>query len=216
MNNDFFVKYPWFVVVIVVGIMIMVFFAPIKKISIPGMIEIELESKNGQKIPQTSGNHEVKSLALNSDVEADYRNLQKLLQSRNLKEADEETTKLILIVANKETQKILSSQDWETFACTDLKTIDQLWLFYSEDRFGFSIQKRILEEVGKDYKQFATRVRWQENNRWVDSNELSIIYQFNAPKGHLPADFLKHDVKLYGFQWENSVYSRLDSCKKLE
>ena len=40
------------------------------------------------------------------------------------------------------------------FPCDDLRTIDQLWVHYSNGKFGFSVQKKIyMDELGgtRDY-----------------------------------------------------------------
>ncbi|MFP4219084.1 MAG: GUN4 domain-containing protein, partial [Phormidium sp.] len=42
-------------------------------------------------------------------------------------------------------------------------------------RFGFSVQKRIYEEVGKDFQQLYRRVEWN-----------SVRYIVSAPVGHFP------------------------------
>jgi hypothetical protein len=57
----------------------------------------------------------------------------------------------------------LDIESIEKFPCTDLGTIDQLWVKYSYGRFGFSVQKRIWESVGgkpgkEDYEIFKTWV----------------------------------------------------------
>ncbi len=52
-----------------------------------------------------------------------------------------------------------------TDTCEDLRTIDQLWVKYSNGRFGFSVQKRIWHSIGgnkyADYKTGATlAIKW--------------------------------------------------------
>ncbi|NEQ19084.1 MAG: hypothetical protein F6K28_03965 [Microcoleus sp. SIO2G3] len=64
----------------------------------------------------------------------------------------------------------------------------QLWVKYSDGRFGFSVQKRIWESVGKDSGKFGDRVSWSKGmfvKKWRDYDEL--IFSTNAPEGHLPA-----------------------------
>lgn len=38
--------------------------------------------------------------------------------------------------------------DMREFPCTDLQTIDQLWVKYSNGHFGFSVQKQIWTKLG--------------------------------------------------------------------
>ena len=41
----------------------------------------------------------------------------------------------------------------KNFPCQDLGTIDKLWVEYSDGKFGFSVQKKIYQDLGgtKDY-----------------------------------------------------------------
>jgi serine/threonine protein kinase len=158
---------------------------------------------------------------LSSDVGVDYSYLRELLSVGEWKEADEETAQVILkAIKNRNLQ--LSKNDIEKFPCTDLRTIDQLWLKYSKGRFGFSVQKRIYETVGKNYLLFGERVGWRSKdvlagNRWIMAMELR--YSTNAPEGHLPVVFGNlggiHVQRMEGFGYEERrlLFSRIDTCK---
>lgn len=78
-------------------------------------------------IPNSSDYH----IELKSDVGVDYSNLEKLLQAQNWREADKETRRLMLKVANREQQGWLDYEQINNFPCADLRTIDQLWVKYS-------------------------------------------------------------------------------------
>jgi hypothetical protein len=78
----------------------------------------------------------------------DYRQLDRLLASGQWKEADEETKNKMLEAAGRTEERWLRSEDIDRFPCEDLRTIDQLWVKYSNGRFGFSVQKRIYESLG--------------------------------------------------------------------
>ena len=52
----------------------------------------------------------------------------------------------MLAVAKREKELDVNSID--NFPCEDLRTIDQLWVKYSDGRFGFSVQKRIYQNLG--------------------------------------------------------------------
>ncbi|MCC3433092.1 MAG: GUN4 domain-containing protein, partial [Microcoleus sp. PH2017_04_SCI_O_A] len=77
----------------------------------------------------------------------DYRQLDRLLASGKWKEADKETSRVMLKVAGRE-KLWLDKKSLEKFPCEDLRIIDQLWVQYSNGRFGFSVQKRIYENLG--------------------------------------------------------------------
>ncbi|BAZ51181.1 serine/threonine protein kinase [Nostoc sp. NIES-4103] len=141
-------------------------------------------------------NHPTK-LILASDVGVDYQNLEKLLKAGQWKAADEETTRVMLKVTKREEQGWLSSESIKNFPCTDLRTIDQLWLKYSNGHFGFSVQKRIWLECGGkvDYEtdcRLGDRVGWRKQGSWL-SNWLSyknMNFSLEAPEGHLPAGLM--------------------------
>jgi len=81
------------------------------------------------------------------------------------------------------------------FPCTDLRTIDRLWVKYSNGRFGFSVQKKIYLEVGgvldgkfyagKAFNKFGDRVGWKVKGSWISYTEVT--FDTIAPVGHLPA-----------------------------
>ncbi|MFB2938566.1 GUN4 domain-containing protein [Aerosakkonemataceae cyanobacterium BLCC-F154] len=130
-----------------------------------------------------------------SDKGVDYQRLRDLLKAGNWREADLETAKVMLKVAGREKEGWLDVEHIENFPCTDLRTIDRLWVKYSNGRFGFSVQKRIWESVGgkpgvsdwEIYKKFADRVGWYEmkKDNWKSYEDLT--FSLNAPGGHLPA-----------------------------
>ncbi|MCC5666603.1 GUN4 domain-containing protein [Nostoc sp. CHAB 5784] len=77
-----------------------------------------------------------------------YHQLAYYLAAGMWKEADEETLKVMLEVAGREKQGYLELNDIREFPCEDLRIIDQLWVNYSNGKFGFSVQKKIYLEEG--------------------------------------------------------------------
>ncbi|MEG3850708.1 serine/threonine-protein kinase [Microcoleus sp. herbarium19] len=122
----------------------------------------------------------------------DYRQLDRLLASGKWQEADRETAQKMLEVAGRTKDGWLRSEDIDRFPCEDLRTIDQLWVKYSNGRFGFSVQKRIYESLGgtreydrKIWAAFGDRVGWRVNSsKWLHYNDLK--FNTKAPIGHLP------------------------------
>ena len=151
-----------------------------------------------------------------SAKKVDYRKLDRLLASGEWKEADEETTNKMLEAAGRTKERWLSIEDIDRFACEDLRTIDQLWVKYSNGRFGFSVQKRIYESLGgtKDYdnkiwEAFGDRVGWRVNNTWLYYQHLE--FPTLAPEGYLPGVLGFGDSMLL---WDSrcSLASRLVEC----
>jgi hypothetical protein len=126
---------------------------------------------------------------LPSEKVVDYTKLRNLLAAGKWKKADEETLTVMLKAAGREAEGYLNYESIDNFPCTDLRTIDQLWIQYSKGLFGFSVQKRILESVGQDYEKFCDRVGWRKamflnKKEWLTYNQLT--FSLNAPQGHLP------------------------------
>ncbi|WP_247650181.1 GUN4 domain-containing protein, partial [Cylindrospermopsis raciborskii] len=84
-----------------------------------------------------------------------FLKLDSLLKYQNFREADLETTKIMLKVANREREGWLRREDAEKFPCKELGIIDQLWLKYSRGKFGISVQQQIYQSLGgtKAYNQ---------------------------------------------------------------
>ena len=121
---------------------------------------------------------------LRSDVGVDYRKLRELLAAEKWSEADRETLAVMLKAAQTQ-EDWLDQPDIYTFPCNDLRIIDTLWVKYSKGIFGFSVQKRIWQELGSkvDYEtncHLGDRVGWRKNSKWGQDYDRLIC-------GHLPS-----------------------------
>ena len=152
----------------------------------------------------------------NENTKSLCRYLEKLLKAKEWRKADELTTKLMLQVAGREKRGYLDSTDIDSFPCEHLLTIDQLWVYYSDSKFGFSGQKKLWLACGGEidkynyeiFEKFAAKVGWYRyyNPQKKDSptytefmNDTKNIQNF------LPASLpLDHWVHRYG---ETSMYS---------
>jgi len=110
---------------------------------------------------------------LKSERGVDYTNLRDLLAAKKWQDADEETARVMLKVAGREKEGWLDKESIEKFPCDDLRTIDQLWLKYSNGDFGLSVQKRIYQSLGgtseydtEVWERFGDRVGWRKKNSW--------------------------------------------------
>ncbi|MDM3862523.1 MAG: GUN4 domain-containing protein, partial [Aphanizomenon gracile PMC644.10] len=102
----------------------------------------------------------------------DYRKLRDYLAQGKWKEADEETRRVMLAVAKRDNVGWLDVEDIDNFPCEDLRTIDQLWVKYSDGKFGFSVQKRIYQSLGgtREYnteiwEKFGDKVGWRKGEK---------------------------------------------------
>ncbi|NET69633.1 MAG: protein kinase [Sphaerospermopsis sp. SIO1G2] len=147
-----------------------------------------VETFHGTSLHTPPNNPEVE---LNSDVRMDYRKLQNYLKAGRWKEADEETRRVMLAVAKREKEGWLDVESIDNFPCADLRTIDQLWVKYSNGKFGFSVQKRIYQGYGgtrsydeKIWQQFGDKVGWRKGGKWLYYKDIT--FDIKAPEGHLP------------------------------
>ncbi|WP_333433345.1 GUN4 domain-containing protein [Microcoleus sp. MON2_D5] len=160
---------------------------------------------------------------LKSERGVDYTKLRDLLATGKWKEADEETIKKMLEVADRTREGWLRKEDIDRFPCEDLRTIDQLWVKYSNGLFGFSVQKRIYQSLGgtREYdseiwQAFGDRVGWRVNNEWLYYDDLKFNTQ--APQGHLPGG-KGWGWGLRGGWWGKGVsllsrlFSRMETCR---
>lgn len=139
-----------------------------------------------------------------SESEVDYSFLQELLAEGAWEEADEETVVLMLEVAKR--GGLMSVNAAENFPISDLKTIDQLWVKYSNGRFGLSVQEQIWQEVGKDVEKFGEIVGWRSEGNWIQENNLK--FTCKVPVGHLP--FVRSGLR-YGVEiWPAEYFTDSD------
>jgi hypothetical protein len=116
---------------------------------------------------------------------SNYRSLENLLAAGRWPEANEATRAIILKVAGQEKAGWLGDEHIQNFPCQVLGAIDQLWVKYSNGRFGLSVQKQILIECEQDPQSFGERLGWRDKNGWISSSRV-IYNPTNAPEGHLP------------------------------
>lgn len=126
-----------------------------------------------------------------SAVGINYSSLRNLLASQKWQEADEETARLMLRAAKREEKGWLNTENIPEIPYEDLQTIDQLWVKYSNGHFGFSVQKRIYEnikETSEDdsevWQRFRYRVGWLKTGEKFHYRHLN--FSEKAPEAHLP------------------------------
>jgi len=126
---------------------------------------------------------------LNPQDKMRYEKLRNLLQSRKWEEADRETRTILIQLAGREEEGWLRVKDINNLPDSHIRTLDKLWVNYSNGRFGFSIQRRIWQEVGGklDYEtecRLGDRVGWRTQGKWLGYRDLTFL--ITAPVGHLP------------------------------
>ena len=130
-----------------------------------------------------------KTNKVSQNLTSRYARLESLLKAQDFRAADQETTRVMLAVANREGS--LRIEDAEKFPCKELRSIDQLWLKYSGGKFGISVQQQIYQslrgtkEFNRDvWRSMADRVGWRQEGKWLSYTDFNFTQ--TAPLGHLP------------------------------
>jgi hypothetical protein len=120
---------------------------------------------------------------LSSEKGIDYAPLRDLLKAQDWYAADQETYRTMITAVGKEQGDWFTKDELLNFPCTDLKTIDRLWVKYSQRHFGFSVQKKIYVECGgkldgnypgdEIWEKFGDRVGWRKNSQWQKYSDLN-------------------------------------------
>ncbi|HEY9878868.1 MAG TPA: GUN4 domain-containing protein [Leptolyngbyaceae cyanobacterium] len=119
-----------------------------------------------------------------------YQQLETYLKQGEWQEADQETYRLMITTVGKEEGQLFDPDDLQNFPCEELRTIDGLWVKYSNGKFGFSVQKQIYVETGnpldgkyhkETWEKFCDRIGWMRKGKYVSST-----YSTVAPTAHLP------------------------------
>jgi tetratricopeptide (TPR) repeat protein len=124
-----------------------------------------------------------------------YTKLRNLLANGQWKAADRQTLRYIIEMNTQDVhlcQVLDCNINLEKIPDRELREIDDLWVKYSNGRFGLSIQKEIYQRLvqpseinKKRLQRFGNEIGWYENGKWKNYNKLN--FSGDAPYGHLPA-----------------------------
>jgi len=144
-----------------------------------------------------------------------YAKLRDLLKTQDWKAADQETSRTMCEVMDRQKQGWLDVEHIQKFPCQDLRNIDRLWVKYSNGRFGFSVQKQIYVECGakldgkypgdKIWEKFGDRVGWRRDGNWLDYSDLNP--SLSSPQGIFPVVLACGGWGVWGF------FSRAETCR---
>ncbi|XP_042503329.1 tetrapyrrole-binding protein, chloroplastic [Macadamia integrifolia] len=125
-----------------------------------------------------------------------FDTLQQHLSSNDYRQADEETRRLLIVLAGEAAQErgYVFFSEVQFISESNLQTIDNLWRQYSNNKFGYSVQKRIWEKVNRDFTKFFLKVGWmkkldtevEQYNYRAFPSEFIWELKDDTPEGHLP------------------------------
>jgi len=122
-----------------------------------------------------------------TDQNINYDELQLSLLEQKFEDADRLTSSYLRKLAGKlaENRGYVFYSEVNNMSGTDLQTIDRLWNIYSNGKFGFSVQAKILHSVEKKYELLWPRIGWKNNGYWTRYPN-SFNWSLEAPEGHMP------------------------------
>lgn len=135
-----------------------------------------------------------------SNDNLDCERLKQFLSLGNLKEADQETKRLLLKLANREKEGWLRLEDVAALSAHALAAIDHWWVHYSQGRFGFSVQRQLWHQLTfktpanlsvqtTNENKFGQSVRWYVNSLWLSPWD-AFPYDSQLPEGSLPREYI--------------------------
>ena len=122
-----------------------------------------------------------------SNENINFRELQLMLLEQKFEDADRLTSSLLRKLAGSLAEKrgYVFYSEVNKMSGADLRTIDRLWNAYSNGKFGFSNQAKILKSLGKKYELLWPKIGWKKDGLWT-RYPSSFCWSLKAPDGHMP------------------------------
>ena len=149
-----------------------------------------------------------------TEREINFDKLQLNLLEQNFEEADRITSSILRELAGKVAEKrgYVFYSEVKNMSGKDLETIDRLWKIYSQGKFGFSIQAKLLKSVGKRYDLLWPRIGWKKDGIWT-RYPSAFSWSLDAPDGHMPLVNQLRGVRLMDSILRHpSIALRHDNC----
>ncbi len=150
----------------------------------------------------------------NSGINLNYDQLQLNLLKQNFEEADRLTSAYLRKLAGKvaENRGYVFYSEVKDMPDEDLVTIDRLWNIYSQGKFGFSNQAKLLKSVGKRYDLLWPKIGWKKDGIWT-RYPTSFCWSLKAPEGHMPLVNQLRGVRLMDSILRHpSIANRHENC----
>jgi hypothetical protein len=126
-------------------------------------------------------------LAVTSGAGIDYRPLQRHLMLQEFEAADRLTSEHLRQLAGPVAVKrgYVYYSEVAAIPALDLESLDRLWLCYSQGRFGFSVQGRLLQACAGQWEKLWLKLGWKADGIWT-RYPSAFTWSLAAPDGHLP------------------------------
>lgn len=122
-----------------------------------------------------------------SGADIDFTPLQHHLLREDFEEADRVTSSLLRQLAGEQAVRrgYVYFSEVAPMSGVDLTTLDRLWIVFSQGRFGFSVQWRLLQSFDGRYDQLWPRIGWKTDGVWT-RYPGAFDWSLKAPEGHMP------------------------------
>ncbi|MEA5440972.1 GUN4 domain-containing protein [Cyanobium gracile] len=126
-------------------------------------------------------------LAVASVAGLDYAPLQHHLMRQAFEAADRLTSEHLRQLAGEPAMRrgYVYYSEVAAMPATDLTSLDRLWCCYSQGRFGFSVQARLLQVCQGQWDRLWPRLGWKSDGTWT-RYPGSFQWALDAPEGHMP------------------------------
>jgi hypothetical protein len=126
-------------------------------------------------------------LATNSAAGLDFGPLQQALAQQHFEAADRLTSAMLRQLAGEAAERrgYVYYSEVPPMPSADLQSLDRLWVCYSQGRFGFSVQLRLLRSCNGRWDQLWPRLGWKQAGIWT-RYPGSFTWSLEAPEGHMP------------------------------
>ena len=127
----------------------------------------------------------------------DFSPLQEELLKENFESADRFTSSTLRKLAGEEAESrgYVYYSEVQSIPSLDLASLDRLWKVYSQGKFGFSIQAKLLSSLNGRYDRLWKRIGWKNDGVWT-RYPSAFDWSLNAPEGHMPLTNQLRGVRL--------------------
>ncbi|XP_023732127.1 tetrapyrrole-binding protein, chloroplastic [Lactuca sativa] len=196
----------------------------------PPLLSFNIKSNNTNN-PTLSISSTVKTFSISSTTSTSsttaaqstsFDLLKSLLAANDFREADNETRRLLIALAGEAAQKrgYVFFSEVQFIAESDLKTIDELWRNHSNNKFGYSVQKRLWEKSNRDFTTLFIKLGWMKK---LDTEVLQYNYRAfpdefmwelteETPEGHLPLTNALRGTQLFSYILTHPAFAEEESA----
>ncbi len=181
---------------------------PFRPNAAPKMAPLKASAKPANKPPAPP--QPMTEPVVTSKRDLDYERLQELMKAGEWAEANLLTSRILLTIGKGNDQGYVNAAQIAKMSCTELKTVDDLWRYYTGGRSGLSTQAKVWRKIEdgspKAMQKFEARVGWQKGVLNPDPKAAQIGHMPLRPAGN------GGSPDAAGGGWIQAMPERLATC----